>query len=180
MNYHMGSPLNTGGYKTSVRGRMLKLPEGQALNNSIRLFSRTVLVCVACMVWRVENALADKPVDPPPTVDPVANEAFEGREIEGRISDRFEIYNPHSLEHLETVKALGFDQVVLDWPNLHADATRLGLDVVIANWWTKDTKAQDIDERMNFFKEVDASRLAAVSMMDEPERYAPDTPFSYY
>ena len=112
--------------------------------------------------------------------DPISNAAFQNRPVPGTISDRFEIYNPHTLEHLETIKSLGIQQVVLDWPNLHSAATKLGLDVVIANWWTKDTQQSEIDARLEYLKEVDRRHLAAVSMMDEPERYAPDTPFSYY
>ena len=112
--------------------------------------------------------------------DAFANEAFQNRTVKSKISDRFEIYNPHSLEHLETIKEMGFHQVVLDWPNLHSEATKVGLDVVIANWWTKDTQPGEIDERLKFLKEVDPARLAAVSMMDEPELYAPETPFSFY
>ncbi len=112
--------------------------------------------------------------------DPTANTAFQNRPVFGTISDRFEIYNPHSVEHLESIKSLGIQQVVLDWPNLHSQATKLGLDVVIANWWNKDTQQAEIDERLEFLKGVDRKHLAAVSMMDEPERYAPDTPFAYY
>jgi hypothetical protein len=75
---------------------------------------------------------------------------------------------------------MGVRQVILDWPNLHREATQLGLDVVIANWWTIDTEISEIEKRMEFVRGIDPKRFAAISMMDEPERNSPNTPFSYY
>ena len=75
---------------------------------------------------------------------------------------------------------MGFTQVILDWPNLHREASELGLDVVMANWWTADTEARAIENGIAYAKRVDARRLVAVSMMDEPERNAPETSFSFY
>ena len=80
---------------------------------------------------------------------PVVDEETHPNAIfRGRISDRFEIYNPHSREHLMAIRDMGVHQVSLDWPNLHAEATQLGLDVVIANWWTDQTEVSEIEKRM--------------------------------
>ncbi|MBC7967613.1 MAG: hypothetical protein H7Z17_16995, partial [Fuerstia sp.] len=108
------------------------------------------------------------------------NDRFHNRVVQAKISDRFEIYNPHSVVDLQAIREMGFRQVILDWPNLHRDAAQHGLDVVIANWWTIDTEISDIEQRMEFVREIDPKRLAAISMMDEPERNSPQTPFSYY
>lgn len=40
---------------------------------------------------------------------------------------------------------------------------------MIANWWTIDTEVSEIEKRMEFVREIDPERFAAVSMMDEPE-----------
>jgi hypothetical protein len=111
---------------------------------------------------------------------PVSNEVFEGARITSELAQRFEIYNPHSTDDLRAVKAMGFDQVILDWPQLHVEASEMGLDVVMANWWTKDTSAEEIQAGIDRAKAVDPRFLSAVSMMDEPERHSPDTPFSFY
>jgi len=111
---------------------------------------------------------------------PVSNGVFADVIIRARITQRFEIYNPHSQEQLQDVKNMGFTQVILDWPNLHAAAGEIGLAVVLANWWTLETDDQEIEKGIDTAKRVDPRRLVGVSMMDEPERYAPDTPFSFY
>lgn len=111
---------------------------------------------------------------------PVGNDAFTDVTIQARIARRFEIYNPHSRAQLQTVKDMGFTQVILDWPNLHTDASEIGLDVVMAHWWTLQTEIGQIEKGVDYAKQVDPRRLVALSMMDEPERYAPDTPFSFY
>jgi hypothetical protein len=108
------------------------------------------------------------------------NDRFHIITVKAKISDRFEIYDPHSVEQLQAIRDMGFRQVILDWPYLHREATQLGLDVVIANWWTIDTEVSEIEKRMEFVREIDPERFAAISMMDEPERNSPDTPFSYY
>lgn len=107
------------------------------------------------------------------------NDRFHNITVKAKISDRFEIYDPHSVEQTLAIRDMGFRQVILDWPNLHREATQLGLDVVIANWWTIDTEVSEIEKRMEFVREIDPERFAAISMMDEPERNSPDTPFSY-
>lgn len=97
------------------------------------------------------------------------NDRFHNITVKAKISDRFEIYDPHSVEQLQAIRDMGFRQVIFDWPNLHREATQLGLDVVIANWWTIDTEVSEIEKRMEFVREIDPERFAAVSMMDEPE-----------
>ena len=51
---------------------------------------------------------------------------------------------------------------------------------VLANWWTQETKAEEIELGLNWARQVERRRLSAISLMDEPERNSPDTPFSYY
>ncbi len=126
-----------------------------------------------------EAAVAEISQEPPAILKPNDSD-FHDQPIHCRVAWRFEMYNPHSIDHLKDIQSMGFQQVILDWPNLHADATRLGLDVVIANWWTQDTEVREIEERIELLKGMDKQRLRAISMMDEPERNAPDTPFSFY
>lgn len=109
-----------------------------------------------------------------------ANADWTGSPQTCRVTRRFEMYNPHSREHLVALKAMGFTQVILDWANLHPEATALGLDVVLANWWVDATEATDIDYGFELAEQVDRQRLAGVSVMDEPERNAPDTPLEFY
>jgi hypothetical protein len=110
----------------------------------------------------------------------VPNELFENVTGRAQVTRKFEIYNPRSKEQLQAVKEMGFTQVILDRSHLHADASEVGLDVVMAHWWTGETENQEIDQALENLKKVDSQRLVAVSMMDEPERYAPETPFMYY
>jgi hypothetical protein len=63
---------------------------------------------------------------------------------------------------------------------MHAPASETGLGVVMANWWTHKTEDSEIAQRIEYCRQVDRRHLVAVSMMDEPERYAPDTPFFFY
>jgi len=109
-----------------------------------------------------------------------ANADFTGQPQSYTVTRRFEMYNPHSREHLEQLKAMGFTQVILDWPNLHTDATKLGLDVVLANWWIDTTDEVDIDYGFATARNVAPDRLSGLSVMDEPERNAPDTPLEFY
>lgn len=98
----------------------------------------------------------------------------------GHITRRFEIYNPHSVQEIEAVKRMGFTQVILDRHDLHSVATEAGIDVVLANWWTLETDPQDVEKSLARAMQVNPQHLVAISMMDEPERYAPDTPFVFY
>ena len=61
------------------------------------------------------------------------NDPFHNITVKVKISDRFEIYDPHSVEQLQAIRDMGFRQAILDWPNLHREATQLGLDVVMSN-----------------------------------------------
>ena len=103
-----------------------------------------------------------------------------GSSIKTKITTKFEIYNPHSRQELLAVKERGFTQVILDWPSLHPDATDLGLDVVLANWWTHETPQVDIERAIELAKQVAENRLAGISVMDEPQRNSPATPFDFY
>jgi len=96
------------------------------------------------------------------------------------VTQRFEMYDPHSEQALADLKAMGFTQVILDWPHLHKAATDAGLDVVLANWWTQDTKPEEIEAGLERARSVAPESLIGFSVMDEPGRNAPDTPFGYY
>lgn len=124
------------------------------------------------------SGLADEPPARGPT--PVGNDRFMNVVTQGSVANRFEIYNPRSEEQLRAIKEMGFHQVMLDWPNLHGPATAMGLDVVMAHWWSIQTKPEEVRKAIEVVKQVERSRLSAVSMMDEPERYAVDTPFEFY
>jgi hypothetical protein len=111
---------------------------------------------------------------------PIDNSEFFGKTTVANVTRYLEIYDPHSLDELRAIKAMGFDQVVLDRAPLHADATALGLKVVIANWWSDTTEQATIDESLEFARQVAPGQLTGISVMDEPERNSPDTPFQYY
>ncbi len=100
--------------------------------------------------------------------------------ITARIPQRFEMYSPHSTEALHELKSMGFTQVILDWPNLHSAAVKAGLKVVLANWWIDKSKPQDIEKGIERARKVDPKALIGFSVMDEPGRNSPDTPFGYY
>jgi len=108
------------------------------------------------------------------------NADFVGVSIVARVPQRFEMYSPHSEEALHELKSIGFTQVILDWPNLHAAATKAGLNVVLANWWIDQTEQEDIEAGIQRAREVDPDALIGFSVMDEPGRNSPDTPFGYY
>lgn len=109
-----------------------------------------------------------------------SNAKYIGIPVRTRISQRFEMYSPHSEEALRDLKSMGFTQVILDWPNLHAAAAEAGLKVVLANWWTQDTPLEDIEKGIQRAREADPESLIGFSVMDEPGRNSPDTPFGYY
>lgn len=100
--------------------------------------------------------------------------------VTSQIPQRFEMYSPHSEQALRDLKSMGFTQVILDWPNLHSAATAAGLKVVLANWWIDKTKPEDIEKGIEQARAVAPSSLIGFSIMDEPGRNSPDTPFGFY
>ena len=145
-------------------------------------FCLTIAVALFCGTLApaeeaAEPAVPDAPAE---TFPPRDNSEFIGRPTVARVTRRFEMYDPHSVEALQALKDMGFTQVILDWPNLHADATAIGLDVVLANWWTDNTQPEQIDRALELARQVDPARLAGISVMDEPERNSPGTPFRFY
>jgi hypothetical protein len=118
-----------------------------------------------------QSVAADEQID---------DQQYYGQKVVAGVTQKFEMYNPHSPAELLALKEMGFTQVILDWPNLHQQATECGLNVVMANWWHQDTSDEEIERSLKLASEVDASRLVGISLMDEPERNTPDTPFSYY
>ncbi|MEO2013816.1 MAG: hypothetical protein ABGZ53_05540 [Fuerstiella sp.] len=109
-----------------------------------------------------------------------SNEEYVGKKVRTTVTQRFEMYDPHSEQALAELKAMGFTQVVLDWPHLHKAASDVGLDVVLANWWTQDTKPEEFEVGLERARKVAAGALIGFSIMDEPGRNAPDTPFGFY
>jgi hypothetical protein len=131
------------------------------------------LLLTWCAAWPVSSVQAQDEV-------PAESVEFARIVTRARITRRFEIYNPRSASDLHAVKQMGFTQVMLDRAHLHAEASALGLDVVLANWWTRDHRWEQVQQGVALARAVDPKHLAAISMMDEPERYAPQTSFLHY
>ena len=154
-------------------------------SQSCRVVLAVALLAQAALM---SPAAAQQTADAPGSLSPLSggsaiplnNTAYIGAPITTTVTRRFEIYNPHSIEELQAVKEMGFTQVILDWPSLYRDAAAMGLDVVTANWWTHETPAAEIDRGLEVAKQLERSRLAGVSMMDEPGRNSPETPADYY
>ncbi len=125
------------------------------------------------------DAAAHQPGDPV-ELRRLSNEEYIGKKVRTTVTQRFEMYDPHSKQALADLKAMGFTQVILDWPHLHKAASDVGLDVVLANWWTQDTKPEEIEEGLERAQKVASGSLIGFSVMDEPGRNAPDTPFGFY
>ena len=128
---------------------------------------------------------ADTPEVAPAITDPAeqrraANAPYVGVPIRTRVTQRFEMYSPRDEQGIRELKEMGFTQVMLDRPNLHQAATDVGLPFVLAHWWNQETKPEEITAAVERAKSVDPSLLIGFSIMDEPERNAPDTPFGYY
>lgn len=132
------------------------------------------LTIVSCLCLAFDAIAQDESLRSTPDSE------FYGKPTTCRVTERFEIYDPHSLEALQKVKRMGFDQVILDRAPLHTLATRVGLDVVIANWWTPKTEESVIRDSLALSERVAPGRLRGISVMDEPERNTPDTPFEFY
>ncbi|MEZ6122780.1 MAG: hypothetical protein R3C49_06330 [Planctomycetaceae bacterium] len=109
-----------------------------------------------------------------------ANARYTDVWLPGGVAQQFEMYDPHSAEAMTELRDMGFTQVILDWPNLHSSATEAGLKVVMANWWTQDTKPEEIQAGIDRARAVNPQSLVGVSLMDEPGRNAPETPFGFY
>ena len=109
-----------------------------------------------------------------------ANAPFVGVPVKTKVAQRFEMYSPRTEQAVKELKEMGFTQVMLDRPNLHQAATDVGLPFVLAHWWNQDTRPEEITAAVERAKSVDRSLLIGFSIMDEPERNAPDTPFGFY
>lgn len=147
-----------------------------------RQFARAMFVHLLCFAVCITAnfAYAQEQRSEAAEHKPRGNAEYFNIPTRSRVAQRFEMYSPHSVEALRELKEMGITQVILDWPNLHADATRLGLDVVLSNWWNDKTAPAEIDRVLDFAKGVDAKHLRGISVMDEPERNSPDTPFGFY
>lgn len=109
-----------------------------------------------------------------------SNERYVGVPVCTTVTQRFEMYDPHSEQALTDLRDMGFHQVILDQPQLHEAASDIGLDVVLAHWWTQETTPEEIEAALERARGVAAGRLAGFSVMDEPGRNSPDTPFGFY
>ncbi|MCA9083413.1 MAG: hypothetical protein KDA81_05125 [Planctomycetaceae bacterium] len=105
---------------------------------------------------------------------------YINRIVKATVSTGFEMYNPHSEKALVELKQMGFTQVILDWPNLHQAAADCGLKFVLAHWWNDKTTEEEILSAVERARSVDRGSLIGFSVMDEPERNSPDTPFGFY
>lgn len=128
----------------------------------------------------VETREAAPAVTDPANVRRAANAPFVGVPVRTKVAQRFEMYSPRTEEAVRELKEMGFTQVMLDRPNLHQAATDVGLPFVLAHWWNQDTKPEEITAAVERAKSVNRSLLIGFSIMDEPERNSPDTPFGYY
>ena len=148
--------------------------------------TRKAPVCLFVIAWLGVSGFNQLATAQPPQENALpypaalSNENLVNIPVQARITPHFEIYNPHSREDMVAIKNMGFTQVILDRADLHVEATGVGLNIVLANWWTRKTLPEDIEQGVKYAAQVDPSRLIAVSMMDEPERHAPDTPFPFY
>ncbi|MCA9047487.1 MAG: hypothetical protein KDA89_02085, partial [Planctomycetaceae bacterium] len=78
------------------------------------------------------------------------------------------------------LKEMGFTQVMLDWPNLHQAAAEAGLQFVLAHWWNQKSSSEEISAAVERARQTDSQKLIGFSVMDEPERNSPETPFGFY
>jgi hypothetical protein len=122
----------------------------------------------------------DLPATDPAELRRAANAVYTGVPFAGRVAHTFEMYSPRTEEAVQELKAMGFDQVMLDRPNLHSAAAEAGLKFVLAHWWNHETKMEDISAAVDRARQTDRTLLAGFSIMDEPERNSPETPFGYY
>ena len=160
-----------------------------------------VFRCLSALIWIALTAatpLSSRGDEPSATPEPVkasvvapaipdpgkqrlaANAPFVGVPVKTKVAQRFEMYSPRDEQAVRELKKMGFTQVMLDRPNLHQAATDVGLPFVLAHWWNQETKPEEIKAAVERAKSVDQSLLIGFSIMDEPERNAPDTPFGYY
>lgn len=77
-----------------------------------------------------------------------------------------ELYGAKNEEHLQHFRRIGVDQVILESADLIPAAERLGMRVVLANWWNPDTE-QELIERQRQAARV-SKRLVSLNLMDEP------------
>jgi hypothetical protein len=126
------------------------------------------------------QSATDSPATDPAELRRAVNAVYTGVPFAGKVARTFEMYSPRTEEAVQELKAMGFDQVMLDRPNLHSAAAKSGMKFVLAHWWNHDTKPEDIAAAVDRARQTDRALLAGFSIMDEPERNSPDTPFGYY
>jgi hypothetical protein len=80
---------------------------------------------------------------------------------------RFEIYGAKNPQHLQTLAAMGFDQITAQAVDVGQLAGSMGLSVVLENWWNTGTAWDAI--RQTVESALTISGLVSINMMDEPE-----------
>ena len=109
---------------------------------------------------------------------PIASTVQPGSPVEGfplgsdpsptatAITRRFEIYGASSRADLDSLKCLGFNQVILDFFDLAEPAECCGFSVVLARFWDKRTTWSDVYPVLELAQNL--TRLVSINMMDEP------------
>src|SRR3954454_8225754 len=82
------------------------------------------------------------------------------------ITPRFEIYGASSQADLAFLKGLGFTQVIVDHLDLAVPADAMGLSVVLAYFWDRQSTWSDIHQALQLAGQLD--RLVSINMTDEP------------
>lgn len=82
------------------------------------------------------------------------------------VTQHFEIYGAKTAQDLTTLRDWGIDQVILDDSALLRAADDLGLRLIQANWFDRDTDPERVRRRA---EEAQALRgLISINLMDEP------------
>jgi hypothetical protein len=83
-----------------------------------------------------------------------------------QVPQHFELYGIKNEAQLQRAKSWKFDQVILENAQLVAPAEKLGMRVVQANWWNKDTPMEAVNRQIDAAKKI--KNLVSVNMADEP------------
>src|SRR4051812_9174362 len=112
---------------------------------------------------RSQPRTADSPGSTPSPAPNVPPSPGTGRRT---ITQNFEIYGAQSEADLKSLQDLGFTQVIVDLLQLAEPADRLGLGVVLANFWDSSTTPSQVAEVVSLANGLEP--LVSINMMDEP------------
>jgi hypothetical protein len=82
------------------------------------------------------------------------------------MTQNFEIYGAQSESDLKFLQNLGFTQVIVDLLQFAEPADKLGLGVVLANFWDSSTTPSQVAEVVSLANGLE--HLVSINMMDEP------------